>query len=149
MSAHLPFPLPAYYPFTCPHDPEIWEGAPIRRYDDGSRSVGHSIVVDPKGTRQIDGAMCGLIAIFDADPRWIHNTTGARSPWGLFEYLTDLGWTFKTGGMLDKTCISDICEILECSILVRYRTLDQKCGKVGHQLTVRVHESHFLNGDEL
>lgn len=132
----------------CSHDSTLWEGLPVRTYQDGSASVGHSIVVSPDRKTQVNGAMCGLIALVDADSRWIHNVTGASSPWALFKFLTMLGWTFKAGSMLEATDFTNIGGLLECSVRVQYKNLNQVCGS-GHVLTIRARGAHFLNGDEL
>lgn len=121
----------------------------VRNYQDGSCSINHSVVVSPDKKTQINGAMCGLIAIYDANPKFIHDTTGSSSPWALFEFLSELGWTFDNGAMLDRDSIGGICEILECRIEVEYEDLSQMCGSNGRLLKLHAVGAHFKNGDQL
>lgn len=133
---------------TYPFDISIWEGAEIVNYKDGSVSLGHSIVA--KGKLQIAGPMCALIAIYNSDPKFLNNTIGILSPWGLFEHLTSVGWNFETDKLLEGKDIAAIADIIGCSFKVHIGNVFQIEGKESPELNLYLNEYlHYKNGSEL
>lgn len=133
------------------YDKDLWEqcNAKIRKYSDNSSSVNNSIVVSPDNLFQVNGAMCGLIAIYDANPQYL-SRYGIVSPWSLFKWLVELGWTFTAGDMLDNVNFQSISELLDCQIKVLYNNISETLGnKTQPILTIHAKGAHFLNGDEL
>lgn len=121
----------------------------VTTYSDYSITVNCSIIVNPDRTVRVNGAMCSLIAIYESDPTWIGNVTGATSPWGLFKWLNMLGWTFH-GHMLERRDLEAIAQLLECTIRVEYVNLTQDANP-GQRviLNIRARDAHFLNGSDL
>lgn len=126
-------------------DPTIWESAPVKIWDDGTITIGHSVIANASRTQQVHGARCGIIAIYEAIPELY--IQGILSPWMLFNHLIEMGWK----PTCDQTQIEDltvIANILGCRFKVQYNNIYEVCGRSGPSYTLKMRGAHYLNGDQ-
>lgn len=126
----------------------------IQRYSDKSFTIGSSII--GCGDKNINGAMCLLMAIFDALPKkYLQNSFGIYSPWGLYNYLSMLDCPFHYGKMQDIDQITVIAELLCVTInihisnkLGREITNTTKPTTSDETIDLFLVNSHFLNSGD-
>jgi hypothetical protein len=104
-------------------------------------------VVDPTGSIQVNGPMCGLIAIAETE---LFRNQGYVSPWHLFDNLQRMGWRpLHVGDMLQKEDLESIADIYGCHFEVKYVNVSDRAGTGGPVVHLFAKGAHFLNGDQI
>lgn len=152
------------------YEEDTYEGVPRTTYSDGSFVVMNSIITNGKG-KQLNGAHCALVAIYDAlvdagvcavsnEPYKGGNMSEAlkkaHSPWMMYWRLASCGWHFNGGQMLERSDLKNISSILHFrfEVVTKIEGQDLVSDFVGNadypsvKLFFELDRAHYANGEE-